>query len=108
MMVPADTQIIVLNRIDATRHAMLKAGCLWEEGNEKDSAPIWSLDYTVWQRVLSEQCGFDNNSHKLRYHFELPGGQQTGYAYCEVQWLCAIQLMLQDSEQTVQFEIIPK
>ncbi|KAE8322442.1 hypothetical protein BDV39DRAFT_209811 [Aspergillus sergii] len=103
-----DTPIEVINRVDPGRCAFLRAWCLWQDGNTKDTLAIWDLDYRYWKKILAKQCDFDSEEHQLQYSFKRDGVTIIGYVFCRMQWFCAIQAMLEADERKLQFEIVWK
>ncbi|KAB8220110.1 hypothetical protein BDV33DRAFT_203829 [Aspergillus novoparasiticus] len=106
MEIQEDIPIEIINRVNPERSAYLRAWCIWQDGNSKDTLPIWDLDYRYWKKILLKQCGFDNATHQLKYSFKRDGHTITGYVLFRMQWFCAIQAMLEAEECKLQFEIV--
>jgi hypothetical protein len=100
--------ITVKNLINPVRNALLRAWCFWPEYlDDLGSCSLWRLSYSNWLKVLASQCGYDEDMHLVRYSFRGESDKLTGYVFCKMQWISAIELML-EAEGNIQFEIVSK
>ncbi|KAF7591661.1 hypothetical protein BBP40_001237 [Aspergillus hancockii] len=108
MQIDMHLTITVKNLVAPVRSALLKAWCFWPEYlDDLGNCSLWRLSYSNWLKVLSSQCGYDEDFHLVRYSFRRDSDTVTGYVFCKMQWLSAIELML-EAEGRIQFEIVSK